>query len=149
MSDPAAQTYRNARREARFVLTVWICALLWTVGYCYLHGYPHAPDSWLVRNGLATPTEIGPSRVPPLGLAVVAGANVIAIPHLPEPSINSVGSANRMQARAAIPHDSGLPSWVLWGIVAPAAICSAITLAFGLFGMRDDPLGADKEEPPA
>ena len=108
MSDPAAQTYRNARREARFVLTVWFCALVWTVGYCYLHGYSHAADSWLVRNGLA---------------------------EIDDP--------------ATFSRTLGLPSWVLWGIVVPAAVCSAITLAFGLFGMRDDPLGADKEEPPA
>ena len=108
MSDPAAQTYRNARREARFVLTVWFCALVWTVGYCYLHGYSHAADSWLVRNGFA---------------------------EIDDP--------------ATFSRTLGLPSWVLWGIVVPAAICSVITLAFGLVGMRDDPLGADKEEPPA
>jgi hypothetical protein len=149
MSDPATQTYRNARREARFVLSVWLCALLWTVSYCYLHGYPHAPDSWLVRNGLATATEIGPSRVPSVGLAAVAGADVIAIPHLPEPRLDSVSPGGGMRAPAPIPEQSDLPSWIFWGIVVPAAICSAITLAYGLFGMRDDPLGADKEEPPA
>jgi hypothetical protein len=104
MSDPAAQTYRNARREARFVLSVWFCALVWTVGYCYLHGYPHAPDSWLVCNGLADTNN---------------------------PAILS--------------RTLGMPSWVFWGIVVPAAVCSVVTLAFGLFGMRDDPLGADQE----
>ena len=28
-------------------------ALVWTVGYCSLHGYQHPADSWLVRSGLA------------------------------------------------------------------------------------------------
>jgi hypothetical protein len=49
----AARTFRHARREAVFVLIVWALALVWTVGYCYLRGYQHAPDSWVVRAGLA------------------------------------------------------------------------------------------------
>jgi hypothetical protein len=42
---------------------VWVFALVWTVGYCYLRGYQgHAPDGWLVRSGLAVarrPEDIG------------------------------------------------------------------------------------------
>ena len=53
MNDAAIRTFRNARREAVFVMCIWFLALLWTVGYCYLFGYRHAPDGWLVRNGLA------------------------------------------------------------------------------------------------
>lgn len=53
MNDPALRTFRNARREAIIVLSVWFVALVWTVGYCYLQGYSHAADSFLVRNGLA------------------------------------------------------------------------------------------------
>src|SRR5438034_480594 len=49
---------RNARREARTVLIVWALALLWSVGYCYLHGYQHAPDAWVVQIGLATPRTV-------------------------------------------------------------------------------------------
>lgn len=44
---------RNARREAIIVMIVWVCTLAWTLGYCYLHGYQHPPDSWLVRSGWA------------------------------------------------------------------------------------------------
>ena len=56
MSDPrkARQLFRNARREALLVLVIFTLALLWTVGYCYLHGYRHDPDSWLVQAGLAS-----------------------------------------------------------------------------------------------
>ena len=44
---------RHARREAAVVLAVWAAALLWSVGYCYLHGYRHDETSWVVRQGLA------------------------------------------------------------------------------------------------
>jgi hypothetical protein len=30
---------RSARREALVSLAAWLSALLYTVGYCYLHGY--------------------------------------------------------------------------------------------------------------
>ncbi len=50
---PAAQLYRQALRETFVVLAVWAVALVWTVGVCYLFGYQHAPDSFLVRHGLA------------------------------------------------------------------------------------------------
>src|SRR5580700_9698812 len=53
MIQPALRTLRNARREACIVLAVWFIALIWTVGYCYVHGYRHSPDNLLVRIGWA------------------------------------------------------------------------------------------------
>lgn len=55
MSDPAdhQRLFKNARREMVLVLFVTGLALLWTVGYCYLNGYQHAEDSWVVQAGLA------------------------------------------------------------------------------------------------
>ncbi|HEV8059624.1 MAG TPA: hypothetical protein VGP68_07115 [Gemmataceae bacterium] len=50
---PARTTLRNAGREAITVAVIVLGALVWTVGYCSLHGYQHAPDSWLIRSGLA------------------------------------------------------------------------------------------------
>lgn len=47
--------FHRARREAIIVLLVWAAAMTWTVGYCYLRGYEHDADSWLVRSGLAIP----------------------------------------------------------------------------------------------
>ncbi|MBM4070879.1 MAG: hypothetical protein FJ271_18290 [Planctomycetes bacterium] len=56
MSDKeaAARLLRNARREMLLILGVTALALVWTVGYCFLHGYQHAPDSWVVQSGLAS-----------------------------------------------------------------------------------------------
>jgi hypothetical protein len=51
----AARLFRHARREAVIVLVVWALALAWTVSYCYLRGYQHEEDSWVVRAGLAQP----------------------------------------------------------------------------------------------
>ncbi|HZT78854.1 MAG TPA: hypothetical protein VFA26_01425 [Gemmataceae bacterium] len=62
----AARLFRHARREAAVVLLVWAAALAWTVGYCYLRGYRHEPDSWPVRLGLA------PAGEPP-DLAAILG----------------------------------------------------------------------------
>jgi hypothetical protein len=105
MIDPAKQTFLNARREACIVLAVWFVALIWTVGYCYLHGYAHAPDNMLVKIGIADE-----------------------------------------RPAALTQHRFGMPKWVCWGIFAPAVGCSLFTLVFGLFGMKDDPLGVEKEE---
>lgn len=55
MNEPAIRTYRNARREMRFVVVLWFLAFSWTLGYCYLRGYQHPPDAWVVTSGLATP----------------------------------------------------------------------------------------------
>jgi hypothetical protein len=56
-SPSAERLYRHACREARIVLLVWLLSLLWCVGYCYLFGYRHAPDSWPVKVGLARAAE--------------------------------------------------------------------------------------------
>lgn len=50
----AEHLYRNSRREMAVVFVVTFLALAWTVGYCWLHGYRHDPESWVVRQGIAT-----------------------------------------------------------------------------------------------
>ena len=103
--ESAARTFRHAKREAKFALTVWFCALVWTVGYCYLHGYRHPPDSPLVAWGLAGTNDPGDLRL------------VL-----------------------------GVPEWVVFGIVVPWLVCTAVTVIFGLFVMADDDLGTDPQD---
>ncbi len=61
-------TFINSRKEAIIIFSVWILALLWTIPYCYLNGYPtdFDPDkmelvlgmpSWIVW-GVAFPWMI-------------------------------------------------------------------------------------------
>ena len=96
---------RNARREAWVVAAVWALALVWSVGYCYLNGYRHDADSWVVRAGLAEPRQ-----------------------------------DDRLERTLGFPH------WVFAGIMVPWLLCTAFTVWFGLFGMADDDLGADRDE---
>ena len=51
--DASTRLFRHARQEALITLFVWVLALIWTVGYCYLHGYQHTEDSWVVQKGWA------------------------------------------------------------------------------------------------
>ena len=51
----AARLFRNARREMFLIIAVTALALAWTVGYCYLQGYQHDPQSWVVQSGWASP----------------------------------------------------------------------------------------------
>lgn len=45
MPEPAEDpVLRSARKEALVVLVIWLCALTYTVGYCYLHGYGRSLD---------------------------------------------------------------------------------------------------------
>ncbi len=55
MKEAAVTTYRHSLREMQFVTGCWVLAFLWTVSFCYLRGYEHAPDSWVMKTGLAEP----------------------------------------------------------------------------------------------
>src|SRR5262249_11499466 len=61
MPNSGSRLFHRARREAVLVLVVWLLALTWTVGYCYLRGYEQPPDSWVVESGLAR--RPGPANV--------------------------------------------------------------------------------------
>ena len=36
---------RSARREALVVMLIWLCAMLYTVLYCYVYGYHRPPET--------------------------------------------------------------------------------------------------------
>lgn len=38
----------------------------------------------------------------------------------------------------------GVPSWVVWGVIAPWFVCGLFTLWFAGFSMTDDDLGEDR-----
>lgn len=40
----------------------------------------------------------------------------------------------------------GVPGWVLWGIVLPWSLCTAVSWWFGLWFMADDDLGGEPIE---
>jgi hypothetical protein len=53
----AERLFYHSRREAAIVLVVWFLALVWSVGYSYLFGYQHPPDSWVVQRGWVGPQQ--------------------------------------------------------------------------------------------
>jgi hypothetical protein len=52
--NPQARLFRHAKREAWWAGWIWLLSLIWTVAACYLLGYQHAADDWVVRTGLAS-----------------------------------------------------------------------------------------------
>lgn len=49
----------------------------------------------------------------------------------------------RELGRADIQPILGMPSWVFWGIFIPWIVCGAINIAFCVFLVKEDDLGAD------
>jgi hypothetical protein len=50
--------------------------------------------------------------------------------------------AYRAEAEPAL--IAGMPAWVAWGILAPWAVCTALTCWFAFWGMRDADLGEEE-----
>ena len=43
---------------------------------------------------------------------------------------------------------AGFPTWVWYGIVLPWVGCTVFTILFGIYGMKDDDLGAEADDHP-
>ncbi len=85
----SASVLHSSRREAAFVVVVWLLACAYTVGYCALFGY---------RSG-APPELIW-----------------------------------------------GIPGWIVWGVLAPWFVVTAVTCWYAFYGIRDEDLGEDEGE---
>lgn len=48
--------FLHARREAIIIFSLWVVALLWSVPYCYLHGYGGEFDPETFETTLGIPT---------------------------------------------------------------------------------------------
>ena len=110
----------SARREAWIVFFTWITALIWSVSYCYFNGY------------LSDLSKISDK----------SSVKVV------EPSGNSqsrelwVDSGKGFQRINFI---LGFPDWVFFGVIGPWWICSAFSIFFGAYVVRDEDLGAESE----
>jgi len=120
-SQPALEVdpiYRNSLREAKFILGLWACCFVWTVGYCYFYGYlSHEP---------------------------LAGSTGPAVTNL----LGPLKSFDRDPKSLTYPLDLGVPDWAFYGIVLPWVICTVLSFWYGLFFFAEDDLsdGADEEE---
>ena len=100
----------NARREARFILGLWVGCLLYTVTWCYLNGY-------LVHEPLAS----------------IAGPNVTVV-------AGPLESFNRAPDSVTYPLGLGIPDWVFYGVAVPWLICIVASFWYGLFFFAEDDL---------
>jgi len=48
--------FLHSRREAIIIFSVWFVALLWSVPYCYFHGFPETFDPATFETTLGIPT---------------------------------------------------------------------------------------------
>ena len=107
--------YRNARREARWALGLWLVCFAYSATYCYLHGYS--------------------SYEPHPGATGVAVGSLLGTSEWEARTVESLET----------PWGLGIPDWVFHGIVCPWVVASFLTIVFCLFVFRDDPLGAEPE----
>lgn len=102
--------YLHSRKEAAIILVVWLGCLLFTVSYCYLHGYlNHNPG----------PGTTGPDLAELLG---------------------PLDSYNRVPASLQTPLGLGIPDWVFYGVLLPWLACLVFTCWFCTFFFAEDDL---------
>ncbi len=123
----------SARREALIVFASWLIAMTWSVSYCYLNGYislnlPTSQESKDLNASRISDQKFVDVRQP-----AVAGG----VPEL---------WVDRGQGAERVTFVLGFPSWIFWGVALPWWICTAFSLIFGAFLVRDEDLGLDPEQ---
>lgn len=126
----------SSRREAVIVFFTWLIAMIWSVSYCYSHGYL----------ALATPKDNSAQEK-----ARVASINAERISGQKHVEVRPAASAgqprelwvDRGNGKERVTFVLGFPSWIFFGVVLPWWICTAFSLFFGAFIVKDEDLGAD------
>lgn len=107
--------YRHSLREAAFILSLWACCLVYTVGYCYLYGYlTHEPATNSTGPGIDQ--WVGP-----------------------------LTSFNRDPESITYPLGLGIPDWVFYGVVLPWCVCVAATFWYLRYFFADDDLSPSSD----
>ncbi len=108
--------YRNSLREARMILILWACCMVYTVAYCYLFGFmSHEP----------LPTATGP-----------------AIGEL----VGPLEAFNRDPDSVTYPLGLGIPDWIFYGVALPWVVCTVLSFVYGLFIFAEDDLSDESEK---
>ena len=110
----------SSRREALIVFACWVIAMTWSVSYCYLNGY--ITDSSLISN--KQKVEVRQTSQP-------GGIPELWVDH----------GKGLQQVEFVL----GFPAWIFWGVALPWWLCTAFSLFFGAFIVRDEDLGLDPE----
>ncbi|MDB5335448.1 MAG: hypothetical protein JWN70_1067 [Planctomycetaceae bacterium] len=110
----------SARREALVVFACWAIAMTWSVSYCYLNGYITDPSLISNKQKVEVRQPAQPGGIPELWVDHGKGSQRVEFV-------------------------LGFPSWIFWGVALPWWICTAFSLFFGAFIVRDEDLGLDPE----
>lgn len=117
---PEDPVLTSSRREALVVLACWAIAMAWSVSYCYINGY------------ITNPSLISDKQKVEVRQPAQAGG----VPEL---------WVDRGQGPQRVEFFLGFPAWIFWGVALPWWICTAFSLFFGAFIVRDEDLGLDPE----
>ena len=100
----------HSRREAYFIILLWLACLLYSVSYCYLYGYvSHEPLT----------NATGPS----IGSFFGESARF-----------------DRDPGTISTPLGLGIPDWVLYGVALPWIICLLFSVYYCCFFFAEDDL---------
>ncbi len=115
--EPEDLVLRHSRREASFIILLWLACLLYSVSYCYLYGYvSHEP----------LPDATGPSIGGLFGEASRFGRDP--------------GSIDT-------PLGLGIPDWVLFGVALPWIISLLFCFWYCCFFFAEDDLFPSQDNP--
>jgi len=121
--------FLHSRREAFFVLGLWLVCMLWSVTCCYMYGYL----------SYAEPTSSLPPEMPGLvqGIRSLPTVGQIIGPHMEgrERSLEDFHS----------PLGLGIPDWVFYGVAMPWAFCIIVSIWWCLFFFQEDDLGKNEQ----
>ncbi len=101
---------KHSRREAYFIILLWLACLLYSVSYCYLYGYVSHES---------LPNAIGPSIVSLFGDAA---------------------RLDRDPDTIGTPLGLGIPDWVLFGVALPWIISLLLSFYYCCFFFAEDDL---------
>jgi hypothetical protein len=110
----------SSRREALVVFATWLTALTWSVGYCYSYGYVSDLNCISDSKAVEVRQSADPASLPELWV-------------------------NRGRGPEQVKFVLGFPDWIFWGVALPWWLCTAFSLWFGAFIVKDEDLGADIE----
>lgn len=123
----------SARREALIVFASWLIAMTWSVSYCYLNGYISLSSSDTTESRELNAARISDQKFVDVRKPAIEGG----IPEL---------WVDRGKGPERVAFVLGFPAWIFWGVALPWWICTAFSLIFGAFLVRDEDLGLDPEQ---
>lgn len=139
----------SARREALIVFASWLIAMTWSVSYCYLNGYISLiPGVSTKERQTLSKADL---KAEEKKRSLINGDRLANKQHVEvRPAATSEGVpelwVDRGNGPERVSFFLGFPSWVFWGVALPWWICTAFSLIFGAFLVRDEDLGLDPEQ---